>query len=90
MKTYRYNNADVYVAEQENYKIGLGQVDKKQVLKDIYFYNNKPAVAINCSYFTNDYVVGRNQGDTYQGTPDKAGWCLVHDDEGWHCGQYKS
>ena len=90
MKTYRYNNADVYVAEQENYKVGLGQVDKKQVLKDIYFYNNKPAVAINCSYFTNDYVVGRNQGDTYQGTPDKAGWCLVHDDEGWHCGQYKS
>ena len=90
MKKYRYNNADIYVAEQENYEVGLGQVDKKQVLKDIYFDNNKPAVAINCSYFTNDYVVGRNQGDTYQGTPDKAGWCLVHDDEGWHCGQYKS
>ena len=90
MKKYRYNNADIYVAEQENYDIGLGQVDKKQKLKDIYFKSYKPAVAINCSYFTNDYVVGRNQGDIYQGTPDKAGWCLVHDDEGWHCGQYKS
>lgn len=85
MNKYRYADSDVYVAEQENYSIGLGQVDTAIKLSSIYYADIKPAISINCSYFYKEgnktYALGRNQGDTYNNTPDQAGYCLVYNGE---------
>lgn len=94
-KKYRYLNTDVHV-----YKQTKGQ-ERLQLLQHDYglhplswlrYECNKPIVAINCSYFTKQYVLGRNQGDVRNDTHDQNGFYdLVFTKDGkYHMGKFKS
>lgn len=88
----RYLNTDIHIYSQEDETIRLLQVDKKYTLSKIVSEEGTVKAKINCSYFTNDYVLGRNQGDLYNNTHDQEGFYdLVFTNDGkYHLGQFKS
>lgn len=71
---YRYLNTDVHVYEQTNEKVRLLQVSKPSVLSKIASNEGAILSIINCSYFTSGYVLGRSQGDMFNGTHDQEGF----------------
>ena len=70
----RYKSTDIHIYEQANETIRLLQADKKYPLSKFYSNEGKVKTIINCSYFTNDYVLGRNQGDLKNDTHDQEGF----------------
>ena len=91
-KNFRYLNTDVHIYEQENEDVVLLQHDKPHPLSWLRFNGLKPKAVVNCSYFTNDYVLGRNQGDVRNDTHDQNGFYdLVFTKDGkYHIGNFKS
>lgn len=92
LKQFRHLGTDVSIYDQENEEVELLQSDKKYPLSQ--FYSNKGTVKaiINCSYSTNEYVLGCNQGDLKNDTHDQKGfWDLKFTKDGkYHLGQFKS
>jgi putative glutamine transport system substrate-binding protein len=66
-KKDRYLNTDIHLYVQENNEyprlLQHSSINPLSYLRDDN--GNKPHVVINCSYFNNPYVDGRNQGDLY-------------------------
>ena len=89
---YRYKETDINVIEQTDETVRLLQSDKKYPLSKFYIGGAKVKAIINCSYFTNDYVLGRNQGDLFNNTHDQDGFYdLVFTKDGkYHLGSFKS
>ena len=92
MAKYRYLNTDIFVEEQGRNKIRLLQTSRKYKLSKIRSNEGIIKSIINCSYFTESYVLGRNQGDMFNNTHDQAGfWDLVFMKDGSYVlGQFKS
>ena len=65
LKKFRYLGTDVYVYEQEqNEQPRLLQHAKLNPLSFIRDEEGQlPKAIVNCSYFSRDYVIGRDQGD---------------------------
>ena len=74
---YRYKDTDIYVYEQGDQKISLLQASTKYPLSKFYSEEGVVDAMVNCSYFTNDYVLGRNQGDTFDDAPDQDFYSVV-------------
>lgn len=91
-KKHRYLNTDIHIYLQEDESIRLLQVDKLYPLSKIVSEEGTVKAKINCSYFTNQYVLGRNQGDLFNNTHDQEGFYdLVFTKDGkYHLGQFKS
>lgn len=89
---YRYLNTDVHVYEQEDEEISLLQSDEKYPLSKFYSNDGEVIAIINCSYSTDDYVLGCNQGDLFNNTHDQQGfWDLKFTKDGkYHLGQFNS
>ena len=89
---YRYKETDISVIKQTDETVRLLQSDKKYPLSKFYIDGAKVKAIINCSYFTNDYVLGRNQGDLFNNTHDQEGFYdLVFTKDGkYHLGSFKS
>lgn len=63
------NGIKVNVAQEDiKYLRLLQSSNGKAKLSQFRLDNEKPSALINCSYFTNTYVLGRNQGDVSQDT----------------------
>lgn len=92
MKKYRYLNTDIFVVEQGNDKIRLLQTSRPYKLSKIRSNEGRIKSIVNCSYFTQSYVLGRNQGDMFNNTHDQSGfWDLVLLNDGSYVlGQFKS
>lgn len=73
LNSYRYLNTDVHIYTQEKtQRVRLLQMEKLNPLSYVRDEKGqKPAMIINCSYFTSGYVCGRNQGDLYNNTHDQ-------------------
>lgn len=89
---FRYSNTDIHVYIQEpTDQIRLLQHNALNVLSLLRNGEEIPNAVINCSYFTSEYVLGRNQGDLKNDTHDQEGFYdLVFDDDGYHLGSFKS
>ena len=71
-KKYRHLDTDIHVyIQEENEYPRLLQSDVKYPLSKFYSDDERVACIVNCSYFTNDYVLGRNQGDLKNDTHDQ-------------------
>ena len=92
MAKYRYLNTDIFIEEQGRNKIRLLQTSKKYKLSKIRSNEGPIKSIVNCSYFTESYVLGRNQGDMFNNTHDQSGfWDLVFLKDGSYVlGQFKS
>lgn len=92
-KKFRYKNTDVHIYEQENEQLRLSQTGSGLYPLSEYFVpKSKINAIINCSYFTPQYVLGRNQGDERNDTHDQPGFYdLVFTNDGkYHIGEFKS
>lgn len=94
-KNFRYLNTDVHIYEQTNEKIRLLQNDRLAPLSLLRLDGQKPKVVINCSYFTPQYVLGRNQGDLHDSTynsKDDYKWCdiVFFNDGSYKVGKFSS
>lgn len=89
---YRYKETDINVINQTDETVRLLQSDMKYPLSKFYIDGAKVKAIINCSYFINDYVLGRNQGDLFNNTHDQDGFYdLVFTKDGkYHLGSFKS
>ena len=78
--------------EQTNEKLILLQSDKKYPLSKFYSNEGSVKAIINCSYFTNDYVLGRNQGDLKNDTHDQSGFIdlVFFEDGSYQIGNFRS
>lgn len=86
MQTYRYLNTDIYVEEQGETKISLLQSSSMYPLSKFYSEEGIAKAVTNCSYFTTSYVLGRNQGDTYNEAPDQDFYSVVvRNDNSYRC-----
>lgn len=92
LKQFRHLETDISIYDQENEEIELLQSDKKYPLSQFYSNNGTVKAIINCSYSTNEYVLGCNQGDLKNDTHDQKGfWDLKFTKDGkYHLGQFKS
>lgn len=88
----RYKSTDIHIYEQTNETIRLLQADKKYQLSKFYSNEGKVKAIINCSYFSTEYVLGRNQGDLKNDTHDQEGFYdLVFLKDGtYRLGNFKS
>lgn len=69
LKNYRHLNTTINIYEQENESPQLLQANGKYKLSSFFSEDGRKVKAmINCSYFANDYVLGRNQGDMFDET----------------------
>lgn len=75
-KQYSLAGYKINICIDDIANLRLLQSDSKYPLSQFIYKGKKPKAIINCSYFTNDYVIGRNQGDMSQGTSSFA-------DKGW-------
>lgn len=82
MKQYTYLGQKVYVEEQGECKISLLQADKQYALSQFYSNEGIVKAMTNCSYFTTQYVLGRNQGDTFNEAPDQDFYSVVVREDG--------
>lgn len=92
-KKFRFQNTDVHVYEQEENEFPrLLQADKLYALSKYYVEDGVVSAITNCSYFTNSYVLGRNQGDLYNNTHDQEGFydLVLLKDGTYKLGQFKS
>lgn len=91
-KKYRYNNTDIRVYEGKATDLRLLQHEKLNPLSYLRYGNDKPKCVINCSYFSNKFVLGRNQGDLRNDTHDQDGFYdLVFLNDGtYRIGSFKS
>lgn len=91
MEYYRYLNTDVYVQEQGNNHISLLQSLTMYPLSKFYSNDGEVVAMTNCSYFTSQYVLGRNQGDTSNEAPDQDFYSVVvRKDNSYACGKFAS
>lgn len=92
LKKFRHLETDVFIYEQEDETIRLLQVDKFYPLSKIVSEEGTVKAKINCSYFTNQYVLGRNQGDLFNNTHDQEGFydLVFLKDGSYRLGQFKS
>lgn len=92
LKKYRYLDTNIAVYSQTTQKPRLLQHDRLAPLSWLRYNGEKPVAVINCSYFTNQYVLGCNQGDLQNDTHDQKGFYdLKIDIQGnYHLGQFKS
>ena len=67
-KQYTYKGIKINVAKDDISNLRLIQSSKKYPLSTFFINGKKPNAIINCSYFTSEYVIGRNQGDLSQST----------------------
>lgn len=70
---YKRYNVHIYEQEQDE-DIMLLQSSKKFPMSKFYYDGHKVNCKINCSYFTSQYVLGRNQGDEKNDTHDQPGF----------------
>ena len=93
-KKYRYLSTTVNVTSKKGALIRLLQSTngKKYPLSQFICDEGKILCIINGSYFTGDYVLGRNQGDERNDTHDQPGFhdLVFTNDEKYHLGQFKS
>lgn len=92
-KKYREFNSDIHVYTQESDEYPrLLQSDELYQLSMLYSTEGTVAAIINCSYFTDKYVLGRNQGDLKNDTHDQPGFydLVLLTDETYKLGQFKS
>ena len=73
-KKYRYNNTDINVYEGKPTDLRLLQHEKLNPLSYLRYGKDKPKAVINCSYFSSQFVLGRNQGDLKNDTHDQDGF----------------
>lgn len=92
MKKYRYLNTDIFIEEQGRSKIRLLQTSRKYKLSKIRSNEGAIKSIVNCSYFTESYVLGRNQGDMFNNTHDQSGFydLVFLNDGSYVLGQFKS
>lgn len=88
-KQYVVNGAKVNVALGDIEDLRLLQTSSKTALSNLREGNERPEAIINCSYFTAQYPLGRNQGDEKQDTSSWSaqsylGFALT--DEGYKAG----
>lgn len=73
---FRYLNTDIHIYIQEDNEyprlLQHNELYPLSWLRDEK--GNKPKAVINCSYFANKYVCGRNQGDLKNDTHDQDGY----------------
>lgn len=65
---YRAYNSNIYIEEQGECEVRLLQSKNKIKLSEFALDGYEIVSIINCSFFTNQYVLGRNQGNLYQAT----------------------
>lgn len=70
------NGVKIHIVIDDISNLRLIQSKAKYPLSQFFINGEKPNAIINCSYFTNEYVIGRNQGDLLQNTSSFA-------DKGW-------
>lgn len=91
MKQYRYLNTDIYVEVQGETNISLLQSTSLYPLSKFYSEEGEVVAMTNCSYFTSQYVLGRNQGDSFNDAPDQDFYSVVvHKDGSYACGKFAS
>ena len=89
---FRYADTDIHIYEGKSTDIRLLQHEKLNPLSYLRYGNDKPSCVINCSYFSNSFVLGRNQGDLRNDTHDQDGFYdLVFLNDGtYRIGSFKS
>ena len=89
---FRYANTDIHVYEGKATELRLLQHDKLNPLSYLRYGNDKPKCVINCSYFSNKFVLGRNQGDLRNDTHDQDGFydLVFLTDGSYRIGNFKS
>lgn len=89
-KQFRFKDTDVHIYEQEsNQTIKLLQAKNRQPLSE--FYSTNVDCLTNASYFTSDYVLGRNQGDLFNDKPNRDNILdLVIDGDNYVLGDFDS
>lgn len=89
---FRYADTDIHIYEGKATDIRLLQHEKLNPLSYLRYGNDKPKAVINCSYFSNQFVLGRNQGDLRNDTHDQQGFYdLVFLTDGtYRIGSFKS
>lgn len=92
LRKFKHLGTDVFIYEQENETIRLLQTSNKLKMSSIISNEGAVTCKINCSYFSDKYVLGRNQGDEFNDTHDQQGFYdLVFTKDGkYHIGNFKS
>lgn len=87
VENFRYLDTNVYIVRQGESKISLLQSKAKYPLSKFYSEDGEVYAMTNCSYFATDYVLGRNQGDTFNDAPDQDFYSVViRADGSYNCG----
>lgn len=74
-KKLSYKRYTIHIYEQEpDEDVMILQSSKKFPMSKFYYDGHKVDCKINCSYFTSQYVLGRNQGDEKNDTHDQPGF----------------
>ena len=77
MRKIREQGTNIYIEEQNDSSISLLQSASRMPLSSLYKSVKDTRAIINCSYFTSDYVLGRNQGNMFNEAPDQDFWSVV-------------